>query len=98
MTFSLKGLEVQITAEWPFWISSDLLVPEGSQLPGHRCIGCCIPQQASEGHLKVLLRQGDFLLETALGKDGIKQFEGKNTPLEHVRCLHGVSSGDSPQH
>lgn len=33
ITFSLKGLKVQISAEWAFWIFSDLLAPKGSHLP-----------------------------------------------------------------
>lgn len=61
------------------------------------CPGAGIPAVASrsklqcdlEGHLKVLLRQGDFVLETTWeksgsnsseGNDGIKQFGGKHTP------------------
>lgn len=83
ITFSLKRLEVQISAEWPFWISDDL-----QRLKVLACPGVDTPAAASrsefqpdlEGHLKVLLRQGDFVLETTLGKDGIKLFGGKHTP------------------
>lgn len=83
ITFSLKGLEVWISAEWPFWISGDLQC-----LKDLACLGAGTLAAASrselqrdlEGHLKVLPRQGDLVLETALGKDRIKQFGGKHTP------------------
>lgn len=83
ITFSLKGLEVHISAEWPFWISGDL-----QRLKDLACPGVNTPAAASwselqhdlKGHLKELLRQGDFVLETALGKDRISLFAGKHTP------------------
>lgn len=46
-----------------------------------------------EGHLTALPRQGDFVLETALGEDGIKRFGGK-----HTSATRAVPNGvNSPQ-
>lgn len=59
-------------------------MPEGSRLAWVRIPRLLHPrasfQRDLEGHLKALLRQSDLVLETALGKDGIKQFGGKHTP------------------
>lgn len=48
-------------------------------------------QHGLEGHLTALPRQGDFVLETALGEDGIKRFGGKNTSATRA-APHGVNS------
>lgn len=82
ITFSLKGLQARISAEWPFWFSGDF-----EHLMDLACLGAGIPAAVSwselqrdlEGHLKMLLRQGDFVLGTALGKDRIKLFGGKHS-------------------
>lgn len=62
--------------------------------PGAACLAAAARSELRhglEGHLTALLRQGDFVLETALGEDGIKRFGGKHASA--TRALpHGVNS------